>query len=205
MYKALSLAALVGTAAASWSQNLLTFNVPNSDNSMNYYEGSLTVSADAGYTTLYNQQGPNAPAADNSQTYSFNIFSYLRLTYTHEAFDAYTATYDWNLRLLDFTPYGQTVSWNRLDNGQSFGMTVSAFRDLQVGNFNTRVQENAKTCMWSATNGFSSFTPTCAYNDDKKTDYIDPVWKYNVGQQVLSNVAGLSSVIGATQWYTKSF
>ena len=172
MYKTLSLAAIVGAAAAQYTNTIIpTFTIGNS-----WYTGSLTFTADAGYTTLYNPQGPMAPPADHSETYAFNIFSYLRMTYYHEAFQSYKSTYDFQLNLLNFTPYGQTVSWSRFDSGAGFSASMSGFRDLQLGNFQTRVRENAKTCMWSALNNGGSLNPTCAYNDDKMTDYMDPVW-----------------------------
>jgi hypothetical protein len=174
MYKTLTLAALLGAAAASMTN---TGNIIAPFNIGTYYSGSLTYTFDAGYGTQYNPSGPMAPGPDNSQTYAFNIFSYIRLTYTHEAFQAYTSTYDWTLNLLDFTPYGQTVTWSRFDHGDGFHSTVSAFRNLNVLNFNTRVREVAKTCMWSLFTSTTSITnPTCAYNQDKVTDYMDPVW-----------------------------
>ena len=88
---------------------------------------------------------------------------------------SYTATYDWNLSVLDFTPYGQTVTWSRFDKGDAFSVNTSAFHNLNVLSATTRVRENAKTCMWSAFTS-TSMTPMCSYNPDRVTDYMDPVW-----------------------------
>lgn len=172
MYKTLTLAALLGAAASTMTN---TGNIIAPFNFGTYYNGVLSYTFDAGYGTQYNPAGPMAPQPDNSQTYAFNIFSYVRLTYTHEFMQAYTSTYDWTLNVLDITPYAQTVSWSRFDKGDGFHTTVSASRNVNVLNFQTRVREVAKTCMWSAFTS-SSMTPTCAYNQDKVTDYMDPVW-----------------------------
>jgi hypothetical protein len=183
MYKALSLAALVGSAAAtiSNSMSVFSFQYPTGTSSP-YYSASLVMSFDAGYGTQYNPQmmGAMQPGPDNSESYAFNIFSWVRASFTHEVMTSYTTTYDFTFNAIDFTPYGQTVTWSRFDNGQGFAVNTSAFHNLNVLFANTRVRENAKTCVWSAFTS-SSLTPTCAYNSDKVTDYIDPVWQFNAG------------------------
>ena len=176
MYKTLTLAALAGAAVSTMTNTgdiIAPFTLAMGGTT--YYSGELSYTFDAGYTTQYNPAGPAAPSPDSSQSYAFNIFTYIRLTYTHEIMTDYTSTYDFQLNVLDFTPYGQTVSWSRFDNGAGFHSMVTGFRNLNILNFQTRVRENAKTCMWSPFTS-TSMTPTCAYNQDKVTDYQDPVW-----------------------------
>ena len=204
MYKTLAAAALVGTAAAMTPTTLFSWNFQNSDNTMSYYSGSMTYNYDAGYKTVYNGQ-PQAGGLDRSETYAFNIFAWADLTFNHEAFQAYKASYDFRFDLIDFTPYGQTVQWNRMDNGQGFGMTTYGFRDFQVGQLKTRVTENAKTCSWSAFSATSPASPKCDYNEDRKTEYFDPVWKVDANNYITSSVSGLSNYLGYWSWYSASF
>lgn len=200
MYKTLAAAALVGAASAA--QNVftpMTFTWANSDNSMVYYTGTVSMTYDAGYTTLYNQ-GNMMP--DSSETYQLNLFAFANLEYQHEAFQAYTGIYDFKLNLLDITPYGQQVQWTRFDNGQGFTVSGAGFRNIQFGTVQTRVRENAKTCMWSAFSGTMPTAPMCSYNQDKWTDYIDPVWGFNLGNYLQSQGTDLSSFYGMANYYT---
>jgi hypothetical protein len=207
MYKTLTLAALAASAAATMtnSGNIIA-PMTIAMNGFTYYTFSLGWMIDAGYGTQYNPAGPMAPSPDSSETYAMNIFSYLRLTYTHEVASSYNAIYDFTLNLLDFTPYGQTVGWSRFDNGQGFHTTVSGFRNLNILNFQTRVRENAKTCMWSAFTS-TSMTPVCSYNQDKWTDYQDPVWQFNTGAYVATMVdtvddnTMLEDIVGPHMYY----
>lgn len=204
MYKTLALAAVVGTAAAQITPiQLFTFDIKDSNNKVMYH-GDAVLNANVGYTTLYNapSANPNGPSPDNTESYSFNINAGGMLTYNHEAFQSYKSTYDFVLQVLNFTPYGQTVGWNRFDNGAAMGGRVTGYRDLQVGNFFTRVRENAKTCSWSVFNNGGSMNPVCAYNDDKQTDYMDPVWKFNLGQFINTQMNDqLDMVLGPHAYY----
>ena len=100
---------------------------------------------------------------DSSQTYALNIFSWFKLNFQHQAFEAYKADYDFTMKVLDFTPYAQTVSWSRFDNENKpfnkFTYVVQGYRDLQVGAFSTRVRENAKTCKWSVFDALQEYEP----------------------------------------------
>ena len=68
-----------------------------------------------------------------------NIFSWFRMTFHYEAFEAYKATYDSTLKLLDFTPLATVVSAARPMNGfapfDKPAAIVHAYRDLQMGDF----------------------------------------------------------------------
>lgn len=178
MFKTLALAALVGAASATVTTNqwtLFTASFPAGASSP-YYSCGMKLAFDAGYGTQYNpKMGPMTPQPDNSETYAFNIFSWVKVSFNHEIMSSYMANYDFKLDVLDFTPYGQTVTWSRFDAGNGFSASTSAFHDIEILNFNTRVIENAKTCMWSAFNNVD-WQPTCAYNADRQTDYMDPVW-----------------------------
>ena len=208
MYKTLALTAVAGTVAADFANlanpmgaQMSLFNVDIKDSNGNVmYNAQSNIVVNAGYQTLYNYMNQN-PA--NSESYSFNIFAGAMLTFQHEAFQSYMGTYDFAFQLLNFTPYTQVISWNRIDNGQSFGVQGAGLRDLQVGNFMTRVRENAKTCKWSVLTNGGDMSPVCAYDGDKVTDYIDPVWKYNVGQAVLSamNMGTMNGWYGPNSWY----
>ena len=91
------------------------------------------------------------------------------------------ASYEFHLDILNFTPYGQTISLNRLDKGDPWAVHLEAYRSLDIGNFMTMVTENAKTCEWSALSGLSPAQPMCGYDMMKKTMYMDPVLQYNAG------------------------
>lgn len=125
------------------------------------------------------------------------------MRFRHELMEAYTATYDFTFQPVTFTPYGQTFEWSRFDNGDGFSMAPHAFWELQIGNFFTKVKENAKTCQTTAStiHYTGSASPVCSYNDDKVTEYYDPVWKYNVGSQLLKLQDSMGSWYGARRWY----
>jgi hypothetical protein len=150
MYKSLAVAALVGAASAAQSATLFSYDFMNSDNTMSYYNFKLGYKYDVGYQTLYNPQGPHAPAQDSTETYAFNIFAYVDLTFEHEIMDSYEAMYDFKFDAINFTPYAQTVTWSRFDNGAGFSVSTSAYRDLELLTWGTRVRENAKTAHYSA-------------------------------------------------------
>jgi hypothetical protein len=63
--------------------------------------------------------------------------------------ESYKATYILNFLPLDFTPYKQTVYWTRPENGE-FHTYVKGTWNLAVGKFFVRVEEDAKTCQYSA-------------------------------------------------------
>lgn len=114
MYKALALTALASTAAAAWNQEIVPYTqIKNSEGTFSYYNLKLSASFDTGYQTAYNKANPGSmyqsAMADSQQGYSLNIFSWVRLTFWHEAFEAYQANYDFTLDLLDFTPVGESV------------------------------------------------------------------------------------------------
>jgi hypothetical protein len=211
MYKTLTLAAVAATAAATMTNSGTI--VPQTSLTMNgftYYSFAIGWSMDTGYGTQYNPSGPLAPTPDMSQSYALNVFSWLRLTFQHEIASSYMAIYDFTANLLDFTPYGQTVAWSRFDRGDGFAVTVSGFRTLNIANFNTRVRENAKTCLWSAFTS-TSMMPDCSqYNQDKWTDYQDPVWQFNTGAWVANQLDTMDDntmfedVYGPHQWYTET-
>ena len=50
----------------------------------------------------------------------------------------------------------------------------------------------------------AGMTPVCSYNDDKMTDYMDPIWKFNAGQMVMDNMdfGTIEDYYGHHQWYT---
>lgn len=110
MYKTLAVAALAAVASAQ--QTIFTVPFSWSGNGMTYYYGNIAMTVDAGYNTLYNRHNQNP---SQSETYEFNIYSYADLQYHHEVMQTYMSTYDWKLSILDFTPYGQNVTWNRVD------------------------------------------------------------------------------------------
>ena len=92
MYKALALTALAGSvAAAPWTKVLINpFAITNSDASYTYYSAAAILNFDTGYQTQYNRENPiRAMYPDNSQQYAFNIFSWVKMTFTHEAFQSY--------------------------------------------------------------------------------------------------------------------
>ena len=181
-----------------------TINLDDSNGDPIYWATS-SLTLNAGYQTLYNAmpmgqqtQGPQpTPGPDNSESYAFNIFANAMLTFQHEAMTSYMGTYDFTFQLLNFTPYGQTIAWNRFDAMQGFGVHGAGFRDLQIGYLKTRVRENAKTCKWSALTNSGNMTPVCAYDPDRMTDYIDPVWKFNAGGALL-NAMNMGNLMG---WY----
>lgn len=150
-----------------------------------------------------------APSPDVSETYALNFNAWTMLTFWHEIATNYQATYDYKLNLVDFTPYGQSVTWTRVDNGAAFSVNTVAFHDLKVATIMTRVRENAKTCSWSAYNmatGAQTMTPVCAYNTNSEyaTDYQDPVWKFDGGQQLINNVnlGSIANFYGQGTWYS---
>lgn len=121
MYKALALAALVGTAAAQWTQTIIP-TTTLSWNGSPIYTLMLSITADAGYQTEYNPRNfapssyPSYPGYDHSESYDFNIYSYVMFTYTHSmGSNDYTATYQPTFQPFYITPYGQSVKWNRFD------------------------------------------------------------------------------------------
>ena len=67
-------------------------------------------------------------------------------------------------------------------------MHAIGWRDIEVLKMSTRVREAAKVCkldVFSET--MEPFTaPTCDFDMNKMTDYIDPVWKFNLGHTFLS-------------------
>jgi hypothetical protein len=204
MYKALTFAAGVATVAAQGSITLISPFTINDGNGKPLYSASLGLKYNAGYTTQYNPQyGANTPDASNSETYALNLFANAALTFWHEAFGSYYGQYDFIMDALDFTPYGQTVTWSRFDNGNGWKFDTWGYYNLNFGNWKTRVRENAKTCSWSALNNGGSFSPVCAYNDDKVTDYIDPVWKFNTGAYIVQQTDSfLDNIYGAHNYYT---
>ena len=153
MYKALALTALAGVASASkmWAYDVLPVaSLAINDGNFNFLQMGLQVSFDTGYTTLYNNKMADP---QGGQAYSLNIFSWTRATFYYQAFETYKANYDFTMKFLDFTPYGQVVTWTRPDNNNApigkFTVGFQGYRDLQIGDFSTRVRENAKTCKWS--------------------------------------------------------
>lgn len=219
MYKTLAVAALVGSAASYTILDSNTYAWNWMNNGFSYYKCSVGLTADAGYRTLYQPSQPrsgtnmnngnmaaNQPMQGNSQTYAFNIFSYLRLTFNHEVAENYKTTYDFQLDVLDFTPYGQTVTWKRFDKGDGWEAQLHAYRSLDVANAWTRVREEAKTCWWSAFSMTMPTAPVCGYNADKVNDYMDPVWGYNAGTYFRDQMAAngntmMTDISGFHAWY----
>lgn len=201
MFKAVVGASLAAAATAMMPMGdiIPRFEIKNNDGFV-YYTGKLSYNANVGYTTMYNAN-PNAQP-DNSQSYQLNIFAWANLVYDHESFEAYWANYQFQFDLFNIVPYGQTFSWNRADAGHGFAGHGAGFRDVQLLNFWTNVKENAKTCSWSAFNGNMPTEPVCAYNDDKITEYKDPVWKFNTGQYIVDNYdTPLDWIVGGATYY----
>lgn len=204
MYKTLAIAALAGAVSAQWTQTLVpTVNIVDS-NGFSYYNFDVKITADAGYQTLYNPKkvGPawNEPEG-NSETYTFNIFATAVLTFRHELAESYKGVYDFTFDVLDVTPFGQTVNWNRPEGG-SFQVMGHGFREVIVGNAHTMVSELAKTCQWSVYNDAmnGNMQPTCAYDEKKWTKYEDPYWQFNAGGHLMSAL-GMTSYYGAAEWF----
>lgn len=204
MFKTVALAAAVGTAAAAGNSITLVAPFTVDDGQGNpLYSASLTFNYNAGYTTQYNPQyGSATPEPSNSQTYAANIFANIGMNFWHEAFGSYQGTYDFILDIINFTPYGQTVTWSRFDGGNGWDFDTHGYRDLNILNLKTRVVENAKTCGWSAVNNGGSMSPVCAYNPDKQTDYIDPVWKFNGGQKIADTIGNMADIYGYHTYYS---
>ena len=204
MYKTLALAALAGAVSAQWTQTI----IPTVDIAMNgfsYYKFDLTLTADAGYQTMYNPKnvGPSwSLPKGNSETYTFNIFATTTLTYKHEIAQNYKAIYDFNFDLLDVTPYGQTIHWTRPESGSALQVMGNGFREVQVANLHTIVSELATTCSWSAYNhGVNgNFAPVCGYNEKVWTKYSDPYWQFNAGQKLFDAV-NMAAYYGPTNYY----
>ena len=210
MYKALTLTALAGVAVAKpWEYHVFDAVLKNEETGYRYYELSLDVAFDTGYKTQYNppnmiQEMPQY--AQSSQGYALNIFSNMRVIFNHQAFESYKATYDFFMKLLDFTPYGQVVATTRFDHGQKFNYVLYGYRYLDVANWQTRVKENAKTCHWSVFDASETFVPACDYDEDKQTDYWDAVWQYDTGKKLNAKMLAdgsnsLNEIIGEHKYY----
>lgn len=72
-------------------------------------------------------------------------------------------------------------------------MFIDLTRNIQIGNWYTRVVENAKTCDFSVVDFLASDPQPdimdavkCTFNSVYEEDYIDPYWKYDIGSQLLS-------------------
>ena len=206
MYKTLALTAVAGTVSAGFNNMgapngmtlpIFAFTI-NDSNGNNMYNAMSSLNVNAGYQTLYNYQNPQQA---DSESYSFNIFANAILTFQHEAMTSYMGTYDFTMQLLNFTPYTQVVSWSRFDAGNGFSVNGAGMRDLEVGNFFTRVREVAKTCKWSALTNGGNMNPVCAYDQDKITDYVDPVWQFNAGAMLLNSMSMQTPWYGPNSWY----
>lgn len=201
MFKALSFAALIATTQAAWDSYSKSFNLVIGGKT--YYTATVGYNVKVGYTTQYN--APTSPAAaspSTTESYGFNIFAKVIPFFEHEAMTSYKGRYDFVMNLLDVTPYGQNVEWTRFDNGEAFATTVSGYRYVGVADLMTVVTENAKTCSWNAlaSPAQSPAAPVCAYDSNTETKYVDPVWKFNAGEQIFTG--DLAQWYGVQGWWS---
>lgn len=158
------------------------------------------MNADVLVGTLYNPEH-TTQMTDRGQNYAFNINAYLGVMFFHQAFEAYKSQYDTVFKAIDFTPYGQHVYWDRFDNKEGFGGGAKGYRYLTIGEWSTRIRENAKTCSWSALSGQLPGAHNCYFDDDKQTDYKDSVWKWSLTDYVLGK-GQLTEVLGSHNYYS---
>ena len=95
------------------------------------------------------------------------------------------------------------MTYTRPESGAGYHAYASGSYKLSVGKLITRVQENAKTCVYSGYDAMSGSSYTCSFNPNLVSDYIDPWWKCDLGNTLnLANYFG--AYYGDYTWYSQT-
>lgn len=156
------------------------------------------LAADAFYTTTYT-------SADSHEEYGLAVSTTVDLQLYFEVFSWYTHTMVFHIIPLRMVPYNQAIDYTRPADSKSNGEThayVNGYKEITIGDVQTEHFENMKTCTASlydtiAKTNSDYLLPKCAYNAKTLSRYMDSVWHYNVGQQLM----GTNNWYGVTPYY----
>ena len=162
-----------------------------------YYDLAIDLMADIGYMTTYKAgeglTGGMTAASGIFETYGLTFYSVIALTIAENIADVYT-----NTAILYFYPFkveaiNVRVGVSRVDQSEPVQLGISLDRDIAVGYWYTRWIENAITCAFSIVDYLAMDPPPeelmdavwCGYNPVFEEDYLDPIWTYNIGGDLL--------------------
>ena len=201
MFKFASLAGLLGFATAG---SLASYNYEDNLVDSDFFDMTVGYKADVVYETTYT--GGAASNGDPQETYGVRVYSYGKAWVTFEFFEWYKHTTLVKLNVFDITPYAQQIQWSRPygNSNSAMSVTMTAYRTVKSGDFNTYFIENMKTCSDSIYDAMRYNRDVdfdnCAYDDDNEATTTDTYLTFDYLKDIFP-----SSWYGTTTWWTKTF